>query len=96
MKLKEEYVEMLHRQIDDWDNRISLLQDRLKIVEGESRTELQDQIDSLTQKREEIAGKVKTVQQASADAWEDIKAGLELASDAVQSSLESAFSRFMK
>lgn len=96
MKSRANYIEMLHRKIDDWDNRISLLQDRLKVVEVESRTELQGQIDSLTEKRNEFANKVKTVQQTSANAWEDIKAGLDLASEVVQSSLESAFSRFIK
>lgn len=96
MKSREEFIEMLHRQIDEWDKRIGLLQDQAKIVEGESRIELQNQINSLTQKRDDFVGKVKNAQQAGTEALEDIKAGLELASDVVQSSIESAFKRFMK
>lgn len=96
MKSKEEYIEFIHLKIDEWDEKIDLLRDRLKYAEDESRMELQEQINSLIHKRDEVALKAKEIQQASVDALEDIKAGVELAEDVIRTSLESAFSRFIK
>jgi hypothetical protein len=96
MKSKEEYIAFIHMKIDEWDSEIDLLRDRLKNAENESRVELQEQISSLIQKRDEVALKTKEIQQASVGALDDIKAGVELAEEVIRTSLESAFSRFIK
>lgn len=96
MKSREEYIQFLHRKLDEWNAEIDRLAGLKDQVEEESRAELQTQIDSLKQKRTGIEQQIREITATSAEAWDDMKSGLDLAWEAMNSAVQSAVSRFIK
>lgn len=96
MKSKEEYVQYLHKKIDEWNSDIDRLRAKADRLDKESRLELEEQISQLKGRRDEIEVKVSELNQAGSDAWEDIKSGIDLAWDAMNIAIKSATSRFFK
>ncbi|MGB3212039.1 MAG: hypothetical protein WBB19_15150 [Desulforhopalus sp.] len=94
MKSKEEYIDHLHKKIDDWNADIDTLMVKTERIDRESRTELHDQIQKLKVKRDEIERKINTLSQSGAEAWGDIKSGLDLAGEAMSTAVNSATTRF--
>ena len=62
----------------------------------DSRAELQNQIDSLKQKQGELEKQIGEITATSAEAWDDMKSGLDLAWEAMNTAVKSAVSRFIK
>lgn len=96
MGSRQEYIESLHQKIDEWNKEIDKLAVQKDKVEAESRLELQKQIDSLKQKRGEIEKQVEDLRGSSAEAWDDMKSGVDLAWEAMNTAVRSAVSRFSK
>jgi hypothetical protein len=55
---------------------------------------IKKQIDTLKRKREKAGDKLAELKSASDEAWEDLKKGLESATDALGSALKSATAHF--
>ena len=96
MKTKDEYISQLHKKIDEWNGDIDRLGEKLEKVDAESRAQLQEQIQTLKSKREEIEDKLSDLGDSGSEAWEDIKSGMELAKEAMNSAMQSAKTRFSK
>lgn len=94
MVKRQEYIQSLHRKIDEWNAEIDKLIARKDKVEAESKLELQKQIDSLKGKRSDMEIQLENLKNTSADAWEDVKSGVDLAWEAMNSAVKSAASRF--
>ena len=95
MKSRHEYIQFLHRKIDEWNLEIDRLVGLKNQIEEDSKTELNAQIYSLTQKRTEIEQQLQEITATSADAWDDMKSGLDLAWEAMNTAVKSAVSRFI-
>jgi predicted nucleic acid-binding Zn-ribbon protein len=96
MKSREEYIQSLHNEIDEWNKQIDRLNARARLVEAEYRLELQKQIDSLTQQRAAIEGQVEKLSTSSAEAWEDLKNGIDSAWEKMNKAVGSAAASFLK
>lgn len=96
MASRQEYIQSLHQKIDEWNADIDKLAAKKDQVEAESKLELQKQIDSLKGKRSEMEIELENLKNTGADAWEDVKSGVDLAWEAMNSAVKSAFSRFTK
>jgi len=96
MASRQEYIQSLHQKIDEWNADIDKLAAKKDQVEAESKLELQKQIDSLKGKRSEMEIELENLKNSSADAWEDVKSGADLAWEAMNSAVRSALSRFNK
>jgi len=94
MKSKEEFLKTLHAKIDQWDAEIEKLSAKAAMVEAESKEEYYKQIADLKTKRSQIKEKLDEVQHSGEEAWEDVKAGLDLAFESMSEALKSASSRF--
>lgn len=94
MKSKEEFIKALHTKIDLWDAEIDKLSAQAARVEAESKEEYYEQIAELKTKRSQIKEKLDEVQQSGGEAWQDLKAGLDLAFETMNEALKSASSRF--
>jgi uncharacterized coiled-coil DUF342 family protein len=95
LKTRHEYIQFLHRKIDEWNLEIDKLVSLKDQIEEDSKTELNAQIDSLTQKRTEIEQQLQEITATSADAWDDMKSGIDLAWEAMNTAVKSAVSRFI-
>ncbi len=96
MKKRDEYITYLHEKLDEWNSDIDRLMEKVERVDAESRTQLKDQIQTLKSKRDQIEGKLSELGETSAEAWEDIKSGMELAKEAMNAAVKSATTRFFK
>lgn len=94
MSSKEEFVRKMHIKLDEWNAEIDALSVRAAAAEADARVEFRKQIEALRSKRDDARVKLKTLEDASENAWEDMKAGVELAWDVVSDAVRSATSRF--
>lgn len=94
MKNKEAYIQKLHAKIDEWNADIDKLKAKADQVEADAKIEYQKQIETLKTKSNEIERKVTEISRSSEDAWQDLKAGIDLAREAMNQAIRSATSRF--
>jgi len=94
MSEKEIYEKKLQTQLDDWSTEIDKLKAKADKAKDNAKLEYQEQIESLNLKRQEAQGKLKELKEASGDAWEDIKSGVDLAWNSLSEAVKSATSRF--
>ena len=94
MSMKETYQKELQDQLDEWGKEI----DKLKIVADKAKTGLQGEyykeVADLRGKQLEAQKKLYEIKEASGDAWEDLKGGIEISWDAMGNAIKSAISRF--
>jgi peptidoglycan hydrolase CwlO-like protein len=94
MTQKEEYVQKLHAKLDEWSAEIDKLKAKADKTEAETRIEYQKQIETLKQRRREADKKLSELHNAGEGAWQDLKAGAQLAWDAMEEAIKSARSKF--
>ena len=94
MSKKDAYVQKLHAKIDEWNADIDKLTAKASQVEAESKIEYQKQIETLKNKRDEVEKKVSEISRSGEEAWNDLKAGIDLAWEAMNEAVKSATSRF--
>ena len=94
MKTKEAYIQKLHAKIDEWNADIDRLKAKADQVEADSKIEYQKQMQTLKSKRDEIEKKVSEISRSGENAWEDLKAGADLAWEAMSEAIKSATTRF--
>ena len=94
MGMKEEYQKKLQSQLDEWGLEI----DRLKAVAGKAKAGLQGEyykeVEDLRCKQLDAQKKLHELKDASGDAWEDLKGGIEGAWDSLSTGVKKAASRF--
>jgi len=94
MTNKEAYIQKLHAKIDEWNADIDKLKAKADQVEADAKIEYQKQIETLKNKRNDIEKKVSEISRSGEDAWQDLKAGIDLAREAMSEAIQSATSRF--
>jgi flagellar capping protein FliD len=91
---KDKYQVRLNEVIDDLDERIDDLQRQAKGAAADLQKQYAGQIETLKAQREVLNQRMAKVRSASAEAWDDIKAGVGEAMEELQRGLEKAWSRF--
>ncbi|HBA71686.1 MAG: hypothetical protein A2X82_09365 [Geobacteraceae bacterium GWC2_55_20] len=94
MKSKEEYLRVMQAKLEEWNADIDVLTDKASEVSSEVRAEYNDQIAVLKTKQASARQKIDELQKSGGSAWEDLKAGIELAWSAIGEAVDSAKSRF--
>ena len=94
MNKKEVYEKKLQNQLDEWGLKIDELEIKAKKTEAEVQQKYEEEIDHLRSKQTEAYEKLSELKQSGDDAWEDLKAGVDSASEAFGTALKSAVSRF--
>lgn len=94
MSKQDEYVRKMHSKLDLLNAEIEKLVAQADKAGAEVRDEYHKQIEILRAKREEGRKMLETAQNAGETAWQDLKAGAEMAWEALGEAIESAKSRF--
>jgi len=94
MEDKKSYLQKMADQLKQWDREINDLKARVSKARAESKTELLNQIDELHKKQENAYGKLKQLQDAGDDAWDEIKSGLEKSWVEFKGAFSNASSKF--
>jgi len=96
MNTRDEYVRKLQAKLEEWNADIDTLTAKANEVSVDLRREFQDQITSLKASQAAAQQKIEELQKDGGSAWEDLKAGIDLAWTAIGESIDSAKSRFKK
>lgn len=94
MSLKDEYVEKLKAQLDDWSADIDTLEARLRKADAEFRIKYDDQLTVLKSKRDEAKVKLTEIQESAGDAWQELKKGSDEAWIIIKKAVAEASKKF--
>lgn len=94
MSTKDEFIRKMHAKLDQWNAEIDTLSAKADQAEASARAEYHKQLEVLRSKRDQARGKLTEVESASEGAWQDLRAGVELAWESVSEALRSATARF--
>ncbi|MFP5381492.1 MAG: hypothetical protein ACLGG4_04445 [Gammaproteobacteria bacterium] len=96
MSTRDEYVQKMHELLHKLDAEIDTLAARTGQVEADVRDEYHKQLAQLRTRRDEARAKLDALRDAGDGAWQDLKAGVELAWEALGEAVNSARSRLKK
>ena len=96
MTTRNEYVEQLKKNLDQWNADISKWEEKARVAQTDMRIEYEMQLEALRKRRDEATAKLKEVQASSEAAWQDLKAGTDAAWTALREAFDKAASHFQK
>ena len=94
MASREDYIEKAKNQLDALNNKLDKFEQKADRLSGDARADIYKELDDLRAARRRAEAKLHELQSAGDAAWDDVKAGLELAWQSVSESGESAAQRF--
>lgn len=94
MEDKDLYRQKFEAKLKELKAQIGVLEAKADQVKAESKLELKAQIQKLRQKRDSLDKKLDQLKHSSGDAWKDLKAGLESASEELKGALGKAMDQF--
>jgi len=94
MSTKEDFLRKMHAKLDQWNAEIDALTAKADAAKAEARAEYHKQLETLRGKRDQASSKLNELESAGEGAWQDLKAGVELAWESVSEAVRSATSRF--
>lgn len=92
MSDRDLYIKKMKAKLDEWNADIAKLEAKADGAEADMKIKYNEKITVLKGQREEAAAKLMELRNASEDAWEEIKAGLENAWDSLDKAVKSALS----
>ena len=96
MTTRDEYVEKLKAQLDQWNAKMSAWEAKAREAQAEAKLEYEKQLEHLRAQRDAAMHQMKLVQNASLEAWQELARGAEGAWQAMRDAFEKARSHFEK
>lgn len=93
MSKRDIYQQKIEAQLDEWSAEIDKMKAKAAKAEADAQLAYKDRITELRQKQQVALEKLQEFREAGEDAWEDLKAGVELAWDSLGEALNSAKTR---
>lgn len=94
MSRKEAYEKKLQAQFDGWSAHIDRLQAKADLAEADAQLTYYKQIEDLRDLQDVAKERISELKEAHANAWEDLKAGVNSAWDSLGNAVTSATKRF--
>jgi outer membrane murein-binding lipoprotein Lpp len=94
MTNRDDYVKKMHAKLDQWNADIDRLEAKMKAASADVQVVYQRKLDQLRAQRDEAASRLQRLRESSGAAWEELRAGMELAWGALSEALQSAKSQF--
>lgn len=91
---KKDFADSIRQKLEDWDYQLDRLTARLGDKRDEWRAEAKQRIADIEERRDAMEAKLEKLESHGEDAWQDIKAGVELAWDGLKTGLLAARSEF--
>jgi len=93
---REEYVQKLKSQLDQWNAEAAKWEARAKDAQATMKQEAEKQLNALNSRRDEALYQLKLLQGASTDAWQDMMRGADDAWKNMHEAFNRAKSHFEK
>jgi hypothetical protein len=94
MGMKEAYQEKMDARLREWQAKIDELKARADQAGAEQKMAYYEQIESLRARQQKAQAQLNELRSAGEDAWEDVKAGVELAWQDLQEAFGRASEKF--
>ena len=96
MSTREEYVQKMKAQLDQWNAEVAKWEEKTRAAQAEMKTEYEKQLEAYRSRRDEAMYQLHQVQVASAEAWMDMMKGADAAWKAMGEAFLKARSHFEK
>lgn len=96
MSNRQQYIDKIAAQLEEWDYDMDRLEHRVKDYQGEIKTKFEEKLKEVRNDISQVNHKVKEFVEASEDALEDLKDGLEIAKEGIRLGIASAQSEFVQ
>jgi phage host-nuclease inhibitor protein Gam len=96
MMSREEYVERMKKQLDDWNAKLAEWETEVQKTQASVKAQYEAQIEALRKQRDETLRRLQETRDASQAAWMEVSKGLESAWKTMYSSFDRAWSEFHK
>src|SRR3970282_2082185 len=93
---REEYVQKLKSQLDQWNAEAATWEAKAKDAQAHMKTEYEKQLAAVNSRRDEALYQMKLLQSASLDAWQDMMRGTEKAWQNMHEAFHTARPHFDK
>lgn len=89
---KKAYKEKLEAQINEWQAEVNKLKAQAEKHKAEGKIKYQEKINSLEHKLQQHKNKLKALQEAGEEKWEDLKKEIDKESNEIKAQLKDIFS----
>lgn len=93
---RDEYVQKLKTQLDQWNAEAEKWEAKAKAAQAGMKAEYEKQLAAVNSRRDEAMYRMKLLQNASLDAWQDMMRGTDEAWKNMQEAFNKARSHFEK
>jgi LmbE family N-acetylglucosaminyl deacetylase len=94
MGQRDEYVEKMKAQLDQWNTEIAKWEAKAKDVQAEGRAEYEKRLEALRAHREQAMYQMKLLQGAAGEAWLEMMRGTDEAWARMREAFDKASSHF--
>ena len=94
MDNRDEYVEKLKAQLDQWNSQMATWDAATREATAEAKIELEKQVAIMKSRADDLVFRMELLKGASADAWQEIARGADEACKTMQDAFEKARFRF--
>lgn len=94
MTNRDEFVETLKRQIDEWNGQITEMETKMKQATADAEAKYAGQIAEASKYRAEAQAKLAETLQTSHDTWEQYRVNTEAAFHDISEGFRKAWTRF--
>jgi len=91
---KNEFVAGMDTKLKDLDAKITELAEKSKGYQGDAKTQADQALATLREQRDNVNQKFEQAKAAAADTWKDMKSGIEVAMNQLETAYENAKSKF--
>jgi hypothetical protein len=96
MSRRDEYVEKLKVQLDEWNAELAKWETKTKSAQADMRIEYEKRLDAFRLQRDHAIEQLRKVQSSTGDAWVDLARGADEAWVKMREAFEKAHSHFKK
>jgi chromosome segregation ATPase len=87
---RDEYVEKIKNQLDEWNKEIEALEEKAHLATGDIKSKYEERIASLRQHHNDAKEKAEEIRKAADDAWDELKEGFENAWQTVREAFKNS------
>jgi hypothetical protein len=94
MENRKDYIDRMAARLREWDADLQNLEAKAELAKADVKASYNQQIKELHLKKEEVQQKLKKIQDAGEDAWEELKEGAEKSWNIFEDSVKKAWGKF--
>lgn len=79
MSKRDLFVENLKRKLDGWNTELARLESKADAIDAQSREHYRNTVQEVKEQVQQLEKKYLVLKNSTADAWQDLKSGFELA-----------------